>query len=103
MHMKTFLHILKKILNEKYPSVVFDFYFYSSKKCSHGIRPQSINIAWSRWNICDIKEIWLEKKQDTNFKFVLPQLIHTTKWKFNYIIFRKNFDNFDFLKNVYWI
>ena len=53
--------------------------------------------------ICDIKEIWLEKKQDTNFKFVLPQLIHTTKWKFNYIIFRKNFDNFDFLKNVYWI
>ena len=29
--------------------------------------------------ICDIEEIWLEKKQDTNFKFVLPQLIHTTK------------------------
>ena len=24
------------------------------------------------------------------FKFILPQLIHTVKWKFDYIIFRKN-------------
>ena len=24
------------------------------------------------------------------FKFVMPQLIHTTKWKFDYNVFRKN-------------
>ena len=31
----------------------------------------------------------LRKKQDMSFKFVLPQLIHTVKWKFDYILFRK--------------
>ena len=30
------------------------------------------------------------KKQDTKFKFILSHLTHNTKWKFDYIIFRKN-------------
>ena len=27
-----------------------------------------------------------------NFKIVVMQLVHTTTWKFDYIIFRKNTD-----------
>ena len=38
----------------------------------------------------DIENIWKEKRQDTKFKFVMPQLIHTPKWKQNYIVFRSN-------------
>ena len=43
--------------------------------------------------ICDIEERWLMKRLDTKFKFILPQLIHSVKWKFDYIIFRKNTEN----------
>ena len=42
--------------------------------------------------ISDIEEIWLSKRQDTKFRFLMSQLIHTTTWKFDYIIFRKNAD-----------
>ena len=35
MHMKTFVHIIKRILNEKYPSVDFDFYLLSCTKTVH--------------------------------------------------------------------
>ena len=35
MHMKTFVHIIKRILNEKYPSVDFDFYLLSCAKNVH--------------------------------------------------------------------
>ena len=40
--------------------------------------------------ISDIGNIWIKKRQDTKIKFIMPQLIHTTKWKFDYIIFRKS-------------
>ena len=43
--------------------------------------------------ISDIEELWLIKRQDTNFKFILLQLLHTAKWKFDNIIFRKNTEN----------
>ena len=35
MHMKTFVHIIKRILNEKYPSVDFDFYLLTCAKNVH--------------------------------------------------------------------
>ena len=35
-----------------------------------------------------IEERWLRKRQDASFKFVLPQLIHTVKWKYN-ILFKQ--------------
>ena len=43
--------------------------------------------------ISDTEELWLMKKHDMKFKFILPQLIHTVKWEFDYIIFRKNNEN----------
>ena len=45
--------------------------------------------------ISDIEELWLwlMKKHDIKFKFILTQLIHTVKWKFDYIIFRKITEN----------
>ena len=89
--MKTILHILKRILMEKYPNVEFDFYLLNRSKnvhmglnCSILILPEHVAI------ISDIENIWIKKRQDTNFKFIMPHLIHITKWNFDYIIFIKN-------------
>ena len=46
--------------------------------------PEHVNI------ISDIGNIWIEKRQDTEFKFVMRYLIHTTKWKYDYIVFSNN-------------
>ena len=35
LNMKTLLHILKRILNEKYPDVVFDFFLSTRAKHVH--------------------------------------------------------------------
>ena len=83
-----FLNILKRILMEKDLNVEFDFYLLSRSKnvhmglnCSILILPEHVAI------ISDIGNIWIKKRQDTKIKFIMPQLIHTTKWKFDYIIF----------------
>ena len=39
--------------------------------------------------VSDIEGIWLSKT-DVDFYFVKPKLIHTTKWKHNFLIFEKN-------------
>ena len=43
--------------------------------------------------ISDIEELWLMKRHDMKFKLVFPKLMDTVKWKFDYIIFRKNTGN----------
>ena len=40
----------------------------------------------------DIERYWLSKKQDDKFKFVNSYLIASSKWKFDYIIFEKDFN-----------
>ena len=91
MFMNTFLHILKKILSEKYPSIEFDFYFSTSSKNVHMERNCNILSLSEHVNIIsDIESIWKEKKQDPKSKFAMPQLIHTTKWKYDNIVFRSS-------------
>ena len=90
--LKTFLHILKRILNEKYPSVDSDFCLSSRTKNVHmGLNFNLLTLHNHDQIISNIEKIWL-KRQDMNFEFVVPQLIHITKWKFDYIIFIKNTD-----------
>ena len=91
--MKTFLQILKRFLNEKYSGIRFDLYLSRRTKNFHmGLNCNILTSHEHDQIISDIEEIWLLKRQDTNFKFVMPQLIHTTKRKFDYNIFRKNAD-----------
>ena len=84
--MKTFLHIFKRILNEKYPDI------NCTKNVHMGLNCSILTLREHDQIISDIEEIWLLKGQDTKFKFVIPQLIHAPRWKFGYIIFRKNTD-----------
>ena len=91
MHMKTFLHASKKFLNEKYAPIDFEFYLSRLTQNVHmELNCSLLTLCEYDQIISDIEELWLMKKQDTKFKFVLPQLKYNTKWKFDYIIFRKN-------------
>ena len=83
--MKTFLLILKEDSSEK-----FDFYLSSRSKNVHmGLNCNLLSFSEHDPIISDIENIWMKRK-DTRFKFVLPCLIHTTKYKFDYIILRRN-------------
>ena len=93
MHVKAFLHFLKKFLNDKYPRIDFDFYLLRRAQNAHiGLNYSLLTLHIYEQIISDIDELWLMKRH-MKFKFILLQLIHTVKWKFDYIIFRKNTEN----------
>ena len=89
--MKISLHILKRRLCEKYRDISFEFYLSRHTKNVHMRLNCSLRTLHEHEHIIsDIEEIWLLKRQDMKSKFVMPQLIDTTKWKFDYTIFRRN-------------
>ena len=80
MHMKAFLHFLEKFLNGKYPLVDFDFYLSCHAQNVHmGLNHSLLTLHEYEQIISDIEELWLMKRHDMKFKFILPQLIHTFK------------------------
>ena len=92
--MKAFLHFVKKFLNGKNPHIDFDFYLSRRVQNVHmGLNYSLLKLHEYEQMISDIEKLWLMKRHYMKFKFILPQLIHTAKWKFDYIIFRKNTEN----------
>ena len=90
MHMKTFILILKRILSEKCPDVEIDFYLASRSKNVHmGLNCNILTLSEHVHIISDIEKIWNEKRQNNKFVFVMPYLIHTTRSKNDYIVFKK--------------
>ena len=88
--MKISLHILKRFLNEKYAGINFELYLSRRTENVHrGLNCSILTLHEHDQIISDIEKIWLLKRQDMKFKFVMPQLIQATKWKFDYIILRK--------------
>ena len=62
MYMKTFLHILKRFLNEKYPNINFEFYLSRrTKNVRMGLNCGLLTLHGHDQVISDIKEIWLLK------------------------------------------
>ena len=89
--MKLFLHILERHLNEKYRSVDFKLYILrSAKKRSYGFGSKYFIYSKCK-KLRDIEELWILTRQDMKMKFILPLLINTTKWKYDYTIFKRNF------------
>ena len=83
--MKTFFHILKRFLNEKYP--VINFELYPSRRTMNVnmvLNCSILKLHEQNRVIPDIEGFWLLKRQDTKFKFVMSQLMRATKWKFDY-------------------
>ena len=77
MHMKGFLHFLKKFWNDKYLHIDFDFYHWRCAENFHmGLSYSLLTLHEYEQIISDIEELWLMKRHDKKFKFILPQLIH---------------------------
>ena len=78
--MKTFLHVLKKFFNKKYPHIDVEFYLSRrTKNVYMGLNYNLLALHEQKEIIFDIEKLWSRRRQDMSFKFVLPQLIHTTK------------------------
>ena len=92
MYMRTFLIMFRNILKKDYPDIEIEFYLSRRSKFVHmRLQVQLNKIADSEKFIKKIEDFWLNKNQDDKFHFVNPYLIASTKWKFDYIIFEKNF------------
>ena len=81
---------LEHEMKKRYPEIGFSFYLSKRKKNVHmGLEMPLMNYTNCLRIVSDIEDIWREKKSNDTYKFVNPKLIHTTKWKFDYIIFPK--------------
>ena len=75
-----FLLYLKSELKKRYSDVEFGFYLSKRKE----------KFIWvCQYRFLIMLGIWLSKT-DVDFYFVKPKLIHTTKWKHDFLIFEKN-------------
>ena len=78
-------------MQKRYPEISFAFYLPKRKKLVHmGLDMSLINYSSCLRILADIKDIWLSKKTDDNYKHVNPKLIHTSKLKFDCKVFEKN-------------
>ena len=93
MYMKTFLIIPQNQLKKDHADVNFEFYVSRRSKFVHmDLDIPLKKIANSEEIVAFIKKFWMDKKKDDRFKFINPSLIFSAKWKFDYIIFEKNYD-----------
>ena len=91
--MKTFIIMLKNVLKKDYPDIELAFYVSRRSKFVHmDFEVHLTKISNSREIINAIEKYWLEKKTDYSFMFVEPYLIASTKSKYDYIVFRKNYE-----------
>ena len=80
MHIKTFLHFRKIFLNEKYPHLHFEFYLLRrAQNVDMGLNYSQVTLHEYEQIISDIEKLWLMKKHDMKFKFILPQVLDTAK------------------------
>ena len=94
MQMRTFLILLDCELKKDYPGLELGFYLSRRSRYVH----MGSNIPLNRLDnfqsiINKIQQLWFERKTDDKFDFCEPYLIVSTRWKYDYIIFRKNYYN----------
>ena len=90
MNVETFLYTLKNFLAKKYQHIELEFNMSRHTKNVHmGLNYSLLELHEHKKIIFDIEERCLSRIQDMSFEFVLPQLIHTDKWTFDYIILRR--------------
>ena len=92
MQMRTFLILLQCELKKDYPGVELGFYLSRRSRYVHMGSDIPLNRLENYQEIIEkIKTLWYQKKKDDKFDFCDPYLIASTRWKYDYIIFRKNY------------
>ena len=93
MKIKSFLLLLKSTLNEKYPNLKVDFYVSRRNRYVHmGLDQPLHSISYYEKLINNIESIWTARKHNDSFVFFHPKLIHSVKWKYDYVFIKKRFN-----------
>ena len=91
--MKTFLICLSNVLKKDHHYIKLEFYVSRRSKFVHmGSDVPLNNIKNYEEILIRIQGLWNVKKTDDKFYYCKPYSIASTKWKFDYIIFKKNYD-----------
>ena len=81
------------MLKKDYPDVELNFYLSRRSKYVHmGSDVPLSKIKNIEKILQQIENLWLVKKTDDKFGYCEPYLIASAKWKYDYIIFRKNYN-----------
>ena len=90
MNIKSFLLVLKSTLNEKYPNLKVDFYVSCRNRYVHMGLDQPLHLFSSYEKLIDdIESVWTARKHNGSFGFFYPELIHSVKWKYDYVFLKK--------------
>ena len=90
--MKTFIYILPNQLSNKYPDIKLGFDVSRRNRYVYMGLDKLILSYEERYDvILDISQILNEKREDDRFTIVKLHLFNSTKWKFDYLIFEKNY------------
>ena len=85
-----FTKLLKKHINSKFPELQAEFYVSKRKQCIHmGIDRPLFAFANNDQIMDKLKNFKVHRFDLSKYKTVFPTLIHTTRWKFDYIIHRR--------------
>ena len=87
--MKKHVRILQKHMNSLYPNLNIRFYVGRKQKYV----PMGLDQPLFTWKdndkiIAEIRD-FTHDELDERFTFCFPQLVNTVKWKFDYIVFKR--------------
>ena len=94
MEVKYLINRLETILKEKYPEMTPEIYYSRRKKLLHLALEKSIDQYPNYLMFLKDIESFFNRNFKNEFEFCRPiKIVHTIKWKFDYIIFRKQNSN----------
>ena len=94
MQLKYYINRLESILKQKYPKMNAEIYYSRRKKLVHLVLDKSIEQFRNYNDFLNEIEAFFEIYFKKEFEFCKPiRIIHTIKWKFDYVIFRKRTSN----------
>ena len=94
MRVKHLINRLETILKEKYPEMTPEIYYSCRKKLVHLALEKSVDQYPNYLMFLKDIESFFNKNFKNEFEFCrLIKIVHTIKWKFDYIIFRKRNSN----------
>ena len=90
MQIKFYINCLESTLKPKYPEIPIEIYYSRRRKLVHLALDKSIEQYQTYNDLLKEIERFYERYFRKDFEFCKPiRIIHTIKWKFDYVTFRK--------------
>ena len=90
MQIKFYINRLESTLKRKYPEIPIEIYYSRRRKLDHLALDKSIEQYQAYNDLLKEIERFYERYFRKDFEFCKPiRIIHTIKWKFDYVIFKK--------------